>query len=170
MNDDYGDAGLPTSADCFVCRKHRGEITLPGGAIYEDGLLYVGHAQIRDGQDAVYLGYLMVEPRRHVAGLADLNDEEAQALGLLVSRLSRALQASEGAEHVYAFVLGDRVPHLHLHLVPRYPGAPPEYWGVRVDEWPQAPRGGPAEIAALCARLPVSLEGQADAPVKGRER
>ncbi len=23
-------------ADCFICRKHRGEISVPGGAIYED--------------------------------------------------------------------------------------------------------------------------------------
>ena len=95
----------------------------------------------------------MVEPRRHTPGLAELTDEEAQALGLLVARLSRALKESEGAEHVYAFVLGDRVPHLHVHLVPRYPGAPPEYWGVRVDEWPGAPRGDADAVHALCLRL-----------------
>jgi hypothetical protein len=28
---------------CFICRKHRGEFHLPGGAIYEDDLLYAGH-------------------------------------------------------------------------------------------------------------------------------
>ena len=44
-------------------------------------------------------------------------------------------------------------PHLHLHLIPRYPGAPREYWGMRVDEWPDAPRGEAAEIAALCEQL-----------------
>src|SRR6266571_4995755 len=26
--------------DCFICRKHRGEIVIPGGAIHEDELLY----------------------------------------------------------------------------------------------------------------------------------
>lgn len=139
--------------DCFICRKHRGEVSIPGGAIYDDDLIYVGHAQIRPGQATTYLGYLMAEPQRHVAGLADLTDKEAQTLGLVVARLSRALKTSEGAEHVYAFVLGDFVPHLHLHVVPRYPGAPHEYWGVRVDEWPDAPRGGEQEMTALCARL-----------------
>jgi diadenosine tetraphosphate (Ap4A) HIT family hydrolase len=141
------------AASCFICRKHQAEVEIPGGAIYEDDLVYAGHAQMRDGQATAYLGYLMIEPKRHVAGLADLDDKEAAALGLLASRISRALKASEGAEHVYAFVLGDHVPHLHLHLVPRYPGAPREYWGVRVDEWPEAPRGGPREMAALCERL-----------------
>jgi histidine triad (HIT) family protein len=147
-------------ADCFICRKHRGEVSLPGGAIYEDDLVYVGHAQIREGQTVTYLGYLMVESKRHAPGLPDLTDTEAQALGLLVTRLSRALKASEGAVHVYAFVLGDLVPHLHIHVIPRYPHAPREYWGVHVDEWPDAPHGGPREIAALCARLGSHLQNQ----------
>jgi len=139
-------------ADCFVCRKHRGEEPVPGGAIYEDDLVYASHkAPPPDGR--AYLGWCFVEPCRHASGLADLTDAEAQAIGWLVARLSRALKAELNAEHVYAFVIGDRVPHLHVHLIPRHPGAPREYWGVRVDEWPEAPQGNEAEIAALVARL-----------------
>lgn len=148
------------SKDCFVCRKQLGEIAIPGGAVYEDELVYAGHIQILEGNLSAYLGYLMVEPQRHIPGLGDLSDEEAQALGRLVAHLSRALKSSEGAEHVYAFVLGDKVPHLHLHLVPRYPGAPREYWGVHVDEWPEAPRGWAGEIEALCGRLRAYLGKQ----------
>lgn len=144
--------------DCYICRKHRGDTDTPGSPIYEDGLLYAGHADFRGGEQTAYLGYLMVEPKRHVRGLAALNDEEAQGLGLLVARLSRALQESEGAEHVYAFVLGHSGSHLHVHLVARYPGAPREYWGMRVDEWPDAPRGDAAAVAALCGRLRRHLQ------------
>lgn len=146
------------SSNCFICRKHRREAMIPGGAICEDDLIYAGHVQIRKGQSTAYLGYLMVEPKRHVPSLADLTDTEAQTLGLTVARLSRALKASEDAEHVYAFVLGDNVPHLHIHVVPRYHGAPRKYWGVHVDEWPDAPHGGPDEIAALCERLRTYLK------------
>lgn len=141
------------SERCFICRKHRGEVLIPGGAIYEDDVVYAGHVGIPEGKSTVYLGHLMVETKRHVTGLADLTDVEAKSAGLLVTRLSRSLKTVEGAEHVYAFVLGDRVPHLHIHVVPRYPGAPQEYWGVHVDEWAAAPRGGPQEIEALCERL-----------------
>jgi diadenosine tetraphosphate (Ap4A) HIT family hydrolase len=144
--------------DCIVCQKHRGAISLPGGAIYEDDLVYAGHAQIPEGQAAAYLGYLMVEPKRHAPGLADLTDVEAQAVGLLVTRLGRALKACTAAEHIYSFVLGHHVAHLHIHVVPRYPGAPRQYWGVHVDEWPDAPHGGPNEIADLCARLRAHLK------------
>jgi len=143
--------------DCFVCRKHRGEIAVPGGAIYQDNLVYAGHVQIPGGQSSVYLGWLIAEPKRHAPGLAELTDAEAQALGLLVARLSRALKAGEGADHIYAFVLGHHVPHLHIHVVPRYPGTPREYWGLRVDEWPDAPRGGVEAITALCGRVRTYL-------------
>jgi histidine triad (HIT) family protein len=146
---------------CFICRKHRGEILLPGGAIAQDDEIYVGHAQIRPGESAAYLGYVMIEPNRHAPSLEDLNDLEAKVLGLWIVRMSRALVATEGADHVYAFVIGDAVPHVHVHVVARYPGAPAKYRGPRVDEWPEAPRGGPAEIEAVCARLRGWLETHA---------
>jgi histidine triad (HIT) family protein len=138
--------------ECFVCRKHRGLISMPGGAIYEDDLVYAGHILLNNAGTA-YLGWLVAETKRHTPGLAEVTDSEAQALGLLMARLSRALKACEGAEHIYSFVLGDGVPHLHIHVVPRYPGTPREYWGTRIDEWPDAPRGDAAQVAALCERV-----------------
>ena len=143
--------------DCFVCRKHRGEEAVPGGPIYQDDLIYVSHNAAQPG-GTVYLGWCFVEPRRHAPGLGDLTDAEAQAIGGMVARLSRALKAELGAEHVYAFVIGDRVPHLHVHVIVRHPGAPQEYWGVHVDEWPDAPTGDEAEVAALVARLRSRLK------------
>jgi hypothetical protein len=47
-----------------------------------------------------------------------------------------------------------------MPIVPRYPDAPREYWGTRVDEWPHAPRGGSQEIEALCARPRAYLESE----------
>ena len=144
--------------DCLICRKQRGEYTPPGGAIYCDDLVYCSHAHFQEGEKTAYLGWLVVEVRRHVPGLADLSDAEGQAIGLLAARLSRLLRAMQGAEHVYAFVVGHGVPHLHLHLLPRYPGTPREYWGLRIDEWPESPRGDQAEIEQLCARIRAYLE------------
>jgi diadenosine tetraphosphate (Ap4A) HIT family hydrolase len=154
-----GDA-REASSDCFVCRKHRGEVAVPGGVIYEDDLIYVSHAQLWGDETDHYLGHLFVEPKRHAPELADLTEEEAQAIGLYTSRLARALMHTEGVEHVYAFVIGDGVPHVHVHVIGRYPGAPRAYWGPKVDEWPEAPRGGEAEIAKVAARARASLREQ----------
>lgn len=153
--------------DCFICRKHRGEIFAPGGVLYEDAVVYAGHIGniLAQTEQPLYLSYLFVETKRHVPGLADLTDDEAQATGLLVTRLSRALKACTTAEHIYAFVLGHHVPHLHIHVLPRYPGAPQEYWGIHTDEWPGAPRGNLTEIEALCERIRAFLnDEQALAP------
>jgi diadenosine tetraphosphate (Ap4A) HIT family hydrolase len=92
----------------------------------EDDLVLVSH--IPAGPDRLaYLGHLFVEPRRHAPGLADLSDAEARAVGWWCMRASRALCEAAGAEHVYAQVIGDKVPHLHVHLLPRYPGTPEQY-------------------------------------------
>ena len=125
--------------------------------MYEDGLVFACHAYPTPERPEVYLGWLTVETRRHIAGLADLTEAEGQALGGLIARLSRVLKAVTGAEHIYAFVIGHGAPHLHVHLLPRYPGTPREYWGVRVDEWEGAPHGGAEEIAGLCEKIRVAL-------------
>jgi histidine triad (HIT) family protein len=82
-----------------------------------------------------------------------LTDPEAAALGLLVNRMARALKEVAEAEHVYSFVFGDGVAHLHVVLAPRYAGTPRQYWGVRLAEWPGAPRVGEPEMRTLVARL-----------------
>ncbi len=102
------------------------------------------------GKEKVYSGHLMIETKRHLPGWGDLTDAE---VGLSINRLAASLKASEGAEHVHSFVLGYHIPHLHIHVVPRYPGTPRDYWGVRVNEWPEAPQGGLREIEELVGRL-----------------
>jgi len=59
---------------CSVCRKHSGEVTVPGGAIYEDDLVHMSHAQLWQDEVEHYLGHLFVETQRHVPGLADLDE------------------------------------------------------------------------------------------------
>jgi diadenosine tetraphosphate (Ap4A) HIT family hydrolase len=139
--------------ECFVCCKHRGQEAVPGGPIYQDEILFVSHAQLWGDETEHYLGHLFVEPKRHVAELADLSDAEAQAIGLFTTRVARALMETLGVEHVYSFVIGDGVPHVHVHVIGRYPGAPREYWGPRVDEWPDAPHGGEGEIEKVAERV-----------------
>jgi diadenosine tetraphosphate (Ap4A) HIT family hydrolase len=139
--------------ECLVCQKHRGLLQIPGGAIFENETVYISHAQLWGDEQDHYLGHLFVEPKRHVPKLSDLSDDEAQLIGLYVSRIARALEQTQGMEHVYAFAIGDHVPHVHIHVIGRYPGAPRDYWGPKVDEWPDAPRGGETEIEALVCRL-----------------
>lgn len=138
---------------CIVCRKHKGEIDIPGGVIYEDELIFVSHAQLWGDEKEHYLGHVFVEVKRHVAELADLTEQEAQVIGLFTSRVAKALLHTEAMEHVYTFFIGDGVPHVHIHVIGRYPNAPREYWGPKVDEWPEAPKGTAKEIEQVATRV-----------------
>jgi histidine triad (HIT) family protein len=143
--------------NCLACMEQQGQAPIPGGICYEDDLVFAKHIYNNDGP--TYLGYALAQTKRHAPSFEDLTDAEAQAIGLLVARLSWALRACIGAEHIYLFKMGHHMSHLHVHVVGRYPGAPQEYWGVHVDEWPDAPHGGAAEIAALAERLRAYLSG-----------
>lgn len=143
--------------NCFICNKHAGNIETSGVTIYEDEFVYVGHIDRDDKPN--YLGHIMIDLKRHAPTLADMTVEEAQAFGLIMNKVSKALRVSENAEHIYAFVSGDSVPHLHMHLVARYPNTPKEYWGPSVVyDWEDAPMGDDYEVIKLCKRLKAYLE------------
>lgn len=76
-------------------------------------------------------GHTLLLPRRHVGSLFDLTVVEWVELGQLLARVRTALQAefrpdgfnvgvNEGA------AAGQTVPHLHVHLIPRYRGDRPD--------------------------------------------
>lgn len=154
------------SADCFICRKQASGDALGAGVIYEDELVFSSHVVPSGGNADAYLGYAFVETRRHVAGIGELSRDEAAAIGTLVNDLGAALRSSEGAEHVYAHVYGDGVPHLHVHLQARYPATPRDFWPRRLDDgaiatsltsWPEAPRGDLGTVRELSRRLASAI-------------
>ncbi|MDQ8737692.1 HIT family protein [Paenibacillus sp. LHD-38] len=139
-----------SKADCFICRKHKGEISVSGGCIYEDEFVYVGH--IGSNDSLVYLGYLIVDLKRHASGYGDMTDDEARTIGFILNKLGKALK-SEGAEHVYSFVQGDAFPHFHVHFIPRYPNTPLDYWNpMNLKNWKEA-QGTNSQVEEVCSRL-----------------
>jgi histidine triad (HIT) family protein len=48
--------------ECLICQKHRGELLVPGGPVYEDDLFYVRHSAIGEGENATYLGISLLSP------------------------------------------------------------------------------------------------------------
>ncbi|MFD1356990.1 HIT family protein [Fictibacillus halophilus] len=145
------------SESCFICNKHKGDIQTSGVMIYEDEFVYVGH--IDKGGKPSYLGHIMIDLKRHAPSLGDMTFDEAKAFGVIMARVSKAIKETENAEHIYAAVSGNSVPHLHMHIIPRYPNTPEEYWGPwEVYDWPEAPFGKNAEIIKVCERIKSYLE------------
>ena len=80
------------------------------------------------------------------------------AIDLLSTRLSRALKACLGVDHTYTVYYAEDVPHFHVLLMARYPGTPEAFWRGNVYDWPAAPRGDAAQVAALCDQLRERLQ------------
>jgi len=81
---------------------------------------------IRDGFP-VSPGHTLIVPRRHVASFFEITDDERAELMSLLDRAREGLDRefrpagynigiNDGA------AAGQTVPHLHIHLIPRYPG------------------------------------------------
>lgn len=145
--------------DCLVCQEHRLEVPLPGDHLVEAEDVVAFHLPPWPPADDVYLGYLMLTPRRHVAGFADLGEGESAAVGRYISRLSRALR-TPGAERVYLAVVGHGVPHLHIHLIPRWPGTPADVSWLHVDDWEGARRGDFAAAEVMAGQIRAALHAR----------
>ncbi len=141
--------------DCMICQKHKNILDFTGEVILEKGGWVLTHFPFIDGQKATK-GYLLIETRRHIENLTDMNAQEAAALGELICEGSQLLKFRMNAEHVYVFRINDKVPHLHFHLVPRYPNTPKEFWGFKISEWSGTPKISLDEIQEVSKFLKSS--------------
>ncbi|HEX5415222.1 MAG TPA: HIT family protein [Chloroflexota bacterium] len=69
-------------------------------------------------------GYSVLVCTRHVSEPYDLASEEQAAFFEDLVRAARALDRAFGPVKMNINLLGNLVPHLHAHLVPRYHGDP----------------------------------------------
>ena len=105
---------------CLACRIVRGDHRPPGGLLWREGGLVL-HAL---ADPTPLAGWLVLTSERHARAWYDLDAAELAALGPAAARVMRAQREALGAEHVYAFAIGDQLRHFHLHLVPRYADTP----------------------------------------------
>ena len=69
-------------------------------------------------------GYCCLVLKRHAVELYDLSADEASALMDDIQRVAKVLQAITGAVKLNYEIHGNTIPHLHVHLFPRYKGDP----------------------------------------------
>jgi diadenosine tetraphosphate (Ap4A) HIT family hydrolase len=65
-------------------------------------------------------GLVRIIWNEHVAELSDLSAPEAQALMAVVRQVERVLRDTLAPDKVNVASLGNQVPHLHVHIVPRW--------------------------------------------------
>ncbi|MFP3137368.1 MAG: HIT domain-containing protein [Nitrososphaeria archaeon] len=105
---------------CIFCRILSGELK--------------GYFVYRDQYTAAFLdayplaeGHTLVVPLRHVQRFQELSEEEACALSMTLLKVSKAISKALGASSLTIGIndgpdAGQVVPHLHVHVVPRWRG------------------------------------------------
>jgi len=140
---------------CMFCERLRNPNELANCLVYEDELFHISHQLNEEGQ--TYLGSVIIQTRRHVHDLAELTEEEASRLGLLITRSSRALKNCTGASWTYAESFLERYQHVHVIVTSRYPSMPKEYIRLAIRKWPDAPSGARADVVELSRKLRTTM-------------
>ena len=142
---------------CPMCEQGRPDET-PWGARIFAGAFSDAYLQRAD----VQRGYTVVVWRgRHVAEPTELAEDEAAAYWLEVVRVARALETHLEPVKTNYNVLGNSLPHLHTHVVPRYADDPRPGWPFPFpeDDPPPIPdesfRDDVAALRRLLSRSPA---------------
>jgi len=102
--------------DCVFCKISRKEI--PADIVYEDGDVIA----FRDAHPIAPV-HVLVIPKKHIASVADISEEDAFLMGKLVAiakKIADDLKIS-GKGYKLLFRVGEHggqeVEHIHLHLL-----------------------------------------------------
>ena len=138
---------------CLGCAIVRGHTRPVGGVIARaPGLVLHGVV----GPSPVP-GWVVLSSERHVRAWYDLDEPAARELGPFAARVMRAQREVLGAEHAYAFAIGDVLRHFHLHLVPRFADTPSRLWGRAVFDAPPADHRPAEELETAARALAAAL-------------
>lgn len=102
--------------DCIFCKIASGEI--PSEKVYEDEFVYA----FRDIKPAAPV-HILVIPKKHIASLAEVKEEDAELLGRIQLVLSKLAGEAGLNQHGYRVItnIGEHgkqsVKHLHFHIV-----------------------------------------------------
>jgi diadenosine tetraphosphate (Ap4A) HIT family hydrolase len=115
---------LKRGEGCPMCAQGRPEETEYGARFFAGE---VADAYLQ--KENLQRGYTVVIWRgRHVAEPTELEPDEATAYWLEVLRVGRALEEHLQPVKLNYDVLGNSLPHLHAHVIPRYAEDPRPGW------------------------------------------
>lgn len=100
--------------DCIFCRIAAGEAS-PDQKYHEDNSV-VSFLDINQNIP----GHTLIIPVAHHAWFYELPDELATKLFRASRHVAQELKEKMGADYVQLSIVGTDIPHVHVHLLPRF--------------------------------------------------
>jgi diadenosine tetraphosphate (Ap4A) HIT family hydrolase len=139
---------------CPICAEGRPDETESGIRIFAGELTdaYLNRGGVQRGLTHVYWR------GRHVVEPTELGDQEASTFWRELLVVVRALERVLEPVKLNYNILGNSVPHLHVHVIPRYAEDPRPEWPFPFPE--ESPPPFPdAELRTLAAAIRKHVEG-----------
>lgn len=102
--------------DCFMCRRWEYDRDLQ--------IVELDHSYVILNRDQFFPGYTLLFTKEHVTELFHLDRAVRTGLMEEVSRVAAALYEVFQPAKINYELLGNMVPHIHWHLVPRFADEP----------------------------------------------
>ncbi len=103
---------MATNTDCELCARPGGDL------LWEDGLCRV--VRVTGPEGNAFPGYCRVVWRQHVAEMSALPIQHAHHVTDVLLATERALRELVQPDKINLASLGNLVPHLHWHVIPRW--------------------------------------------------
>lgn len=138
-----------------LCRAESCPVCLRGRPT--DSIAELETSYVLAGEDAPMKGYCVLMLKRHAVELYELSPDEAAAFMRDIQRVSEAVHEITRAVKLNYEIHGNTIPHLHLHLFPRYVGD-------AFEDQPIDPRAvkrpvyAPGEFTAFAEKLRAALK------------
>ena len=100
---------------CIFCKISKGEI--PCDKIFENKSFLV-FLDIKP----VNHGHLLIIPKKHFIWMQEADDKTISDIFKLTKKMMLALKKGLKCDYVQESVVGNEIPHFHIHLIPRYYG------------------------------------------------
>ena len=107
-------------------------------------------------KEQTYRGRCVVAYRAHVNELFELSATERDLFMADVAHAAQAMKTAFGPAKINYGAYSDKLPHLHFHLVPKYPDGPS--WGTTFEMMPNPKKLlADADYAELIAAIKRAL-------------
>ena len=115
---------------CNICTQNEDAKALGDSRVWASRDWLLRH----DSDPCPIVGWLILQPRRHVQGISGLSSREANEFGSLSHFIAKSMEQVLQAPKVYQVAFGESVDHMHVHFIPRYYDLDSKYFGFGIAD------------------------------------